>query len=501
MTVLGILLSGSLAFCYAGVFTSLADQWRSNDMYSYGFLVPWISLYLVWSHRRKLLQIQPVPKYLFGFIVLISGMSALLIGHIGGILVLQELSLIVTITGLVLFLLGVRFLKALWFPITYLLFMIPIWDVITNRLHPIFQNLSASTAVMLMHSIRVPAYHSGVFIELPNITLEVAVVCSGVNYLIAVLGIGIPLAMLFLNSWKRRIFLVGFAVGISALANSVRVALIGAFSYYEIGGENLHGPFHILQGLSISIVGYGMLFVGLWVLAKEQQGSHVATEARGIDRFARHHPSKSREIQFIGLFLIMIFLLVGFTIQSYKLSPVHLEMDLNAFPLMIGKWRGSGNMTADPLYENPGVDHEYFGMYYDGSGRPVRLYVGYYESQRQGKELISYKSQGLSNDGSTVMIDLEDLDSVKINQIFQQNGRKNAVVLFWYDLNGRIVSNPYLAKFYTTWDGMIRGQTNGSIVMVTAEFDNPADQETAIQTAREFVRILIPHLQKFLPGY
>ena len=51
----------------------------------------------------------------------------------------------------------------------------------------------------------------------------------------------------------------------------------------------------------------------------------------------------------------------------------------------------------------------------------------------------------------------------------QPSGRQDTkwLIFFWYHLNGRIVTNPYLAKLYTLWDFMIHRRTNGAVVLVT----------------------------------
>ena len=124
----------------------------------------------------------------------------------------------------------------------------------------------------ILQLVGVPAYHEGVTLHLPTITLEVARACSGVNYLIAVLALGLPLGYLYLPSLPRRAILIVSAVIIAAVSNSLRVALIGMLAYWEIGSP-LHGPFHVLHGLFVSGIGYVVLFAGLRMLTPRPQGT------------------------------------------------------------------------------------------------------------------------------------------------------------------------------------------------------------------------------------
>jgi exosortase len=202
-----------------------------------------------------------------GWIILCGGLALLLLGGAGHLLVMQEMSLLVTITGLVLLFLGAEALCVLWVPIAYLLFMIPIWGIITDPLQMPSRLFSASLAALILKSAGFSLFHHGIYIELPNVTLEVARECSGVNYLFAVAAIGVPIALLFLDGWRTRAILLGSALMISMLANSVRIAFIGVVATYNLSVDS-HGPLHVLQGLFVSAVGFMAIFAVLWLLRR-----------------------------------------------------------------------------------------------------------------------------------------------------------------------------------------------------------------------------------------
>src|SRR3972149_7117225 len=90
-------LLGSFLFCYAKVFATLFNVWRNSEIYSYGFLVPFISLYLIWLLRAKLKYIQHSTNYLAGFTLLAVGMLMLLLGRTWGLVSLQGLSLVTAV--------------------------------------------------------------------------------------------------------------------------------------------------------------------------------------------------------------------------------------------------------------------------------------------------------------------------------------------------------------------------------------------------------------------
>src|SRR3990172_9654474 len=117
----GIVLS--VFYCYANVFLNLMEKWKNEDLYSYGFLIPAISIYLIWLKRNDIRKIRQKPDIPIGFGIIIVGLSTLALGYIGSIVLIQELSIIFTITGFVLLLFGVQVFRVIWFPILYLIFM------------------------------------------------------------------------------------------------------------------------------------------------------------------------------------------------------------------------------------------------------------------------------------------------------------------------------------------------------------------------------------------
>lgn len=261
---------------YARVFGTMSVQWWSNDMYSYGYFVPLISFYMVWLRRKQLAKQEVRPNPIGGMVGVFCGVTVLFVGHAADIVTLQEISLMITLPSVVALLWGRTVLKFVLIPIAYLWLMIPIWEeLVTDSLHGPFQVLSATLGGGLLGVLGVPVYREGIYLQLSSITLEVARACSGVNYLISIIAIGIPMASLFLDTWGKRIALVVLGVVVAVLSNSVRVALIGLLAYYGFEGP-LHGPLHILQGLFVSIVGYAALFGGLWILSNPLSAGRVS---------------------------------------------------------------------------------------------------------------------------------------------------------------------------------------------------------------------------------
>ncbi|HMS82110.1 MAG TPA: exosortase/archaeosortase family protein [Nitrospira sp.] len=263
------ILAGTLLFCYWQVLNALVNQWIANDVYSYAFLIPVISGYMVWLQRDRLSALSVEGAPVLGWFVLSSGVATLLVGWAGHLLLVQELSLLMTLSGLVLLLWGVKVFRLLEVPIGYLLFMIPVWGIVTDPIQMPSRLFSAKVATAILQGLGLTPDQDGIYIELPNVTLEVAPECSGVNYLFAVAAIGVPIALFCLKRWSHRVVLLASALAIAMVANGLRIALIGVVADYQLS-EDSHGPLHILQGIFVSVVGYVGIFSVLWVLRRRE---------------------------------------------------------------------------------------------------------------------------------------------------------------------------------------------------------------------------------------
>jgi EpsI family protein len=496
---LGLLIASTFIFCYARALVPLVSQWWSNNIYSYGFLIPGISGYLVWIRRKELLQIQLLPNYALGLSILFLGLLLLLAGQAGGVMVIQWLSLIITLTGLVLLLMGTHFLRKLWFPIAYLLFMIPFWEIVTNRLHFPFQNFSAIIGAALLKLINIPVYQNGVYLQLPNITLEIARVCSGVSYLLAVVAISLPTAIFFLEGWFRRILLICFAVIVAILSNGLRVGFIGLLSFHGIGGD-IHGPFHILQGLFVSGVGYVAIFFGLWILCSRSHASaNTLSKCKTTSSISQGNSGR-KSFLFPAVVAVALLMLAGGYIHFHTPSRVPLKMSLTLFPLQIDEWEGKdASSSGFGLYRDLGVDQELTRIYQTSSGNLVRLYIGYFEYQKQAKELIYYKTMELHTQATKINVPTNPKGSVEINKLIQRDGKKNTLTLFWYDFNGRVVTDKYMAKVYTIWDALTRGRTNGAVIILTTDFYEKDNLSAVFSKTEDFVGKIYQLLGNYLP--
>ncbi|MBI5586776.1 MAG: exosortase W [Deltaproteobacteria bacterium] len=486
-----------LAFALAlrGPLALLADTWSYQD-FSHGFIVPIVSLYIIWVERERLKEIPIRPSFLGGITVVAAGALALMTGRTASVVLVEESSLLVIIPGLVLLLLGRRYLKALALPLAYLVLMVPVFTPLIEKIHWPFQLFTARFASALLPHLGVPVYQRMQYLELPNISLEVAEACSGANFMVSIIAIVIPLAYFTQREWWRKSLLVVLAFFIGLLTNGLRVTLIGIWTYYNLG-DALHGPYHLLQGYFVSIFGFIFLFFTAHLLKKLPP--HYSENSLSGEPACPHSYTRADEKRFNSAMAAAIVMLSGLGLYYtfYSPAPLPLNKSLTEFPLAAGQWTGTATGFEKYDLRVPGASDELNNLYRNASGRSVRLYIGYLDSQTQYRKLIGVHFEDLYRNMTEVTVPDGSGGRMTVNRVVSKSGSGDFITLFWYNLNGRNTANRYKAKLITAADGLVTRHTNGALIIVTAGFKDDDDLKQAFSDDLD----LIKELQPSLNGY
>jgi EpsI family protein len=174
------------------------------------------------------------------------------------------------------------------------------------------------------------------------------------------------------------------------------------------------------------------------------------------------------------------------------------------FPMTLDAWRA----VVDPPIEEEilkvlGVDDYLSRVYYKPDGKAAALYMGFYGSQRQG-DTIHSPQNCLPGAGweaiSEGRLQLANVDGkgrdITINRYVIQKGLDRQLVLYWYHGRGRVIASEYASRALLIRDAIITNRTDGSLVRVIVP---ASDMEKADALAQEFVRVVFPSLDSFLP--
>lgn len=131
------------------------------------------------------------------------------------------------------------------------------------------------------------------------------------------------------------------------------------------------------------------------------------------------------------------------------------------------------------------------------------LYVGYYESQAQGKTIHSPKNclpgagwEALSSNSQVVE---SGGRSFTVNRYLLQNEGQRALVLYWYQGRGRIASDEYWVKFNLLRDAALMRRSDEALVRIVVPVTEDG-AEAATETAVKVAQVVAPLLDRALPS-
>jgi len=260
----GLLLVAVLILLYAPVLKTLVYQWYVDADYSHGFLVPLLSGYLIWQRRDKLRHIPRRPS-LWGMAIVLMAMALLFLGSLGAELFLARFSLLCTLCGLIVYFCGGAMLRAMAFPMAFLLFAIPIPVVVYNEIVFPLQFIASKFATWTLETLNLfPIMREGNVLILPGMTLEVVEACSGIRSLMSLLALAAGFGYLVERSAIARWVLFLAMIPLAIISNGTRVMVTAIMANY-LGPQAAEGFMHEFSGWVIFVVAT-VLFLGFYSL-------------------------------------------------------------------------------------------------------------------------------------------------------------------------------------------------------------------------------------------
>ncbi len=506
-----------LSVLFAGywqTFLSMAQIWQRSETFAHGFLIFPISLYLIWQHRRALAAVLPRPEWR-GILVLAGLGFVWLLANVADVLVIQQLGFIALIVALVWTVLGWQVVRQIAFPLGFLFFAVPIGEFLI----PPLMNFTADFTVKLIELTGIPIYREGTFFSIPSGDWSVVEGCSGLRYLIASITVGCLYAYLSYRSLWRRLAFITLATFFPIIANGLRaygIVMIAHLSDMKLA----LGVDHYL---------YGWVFFGLVMLLMFWIGSFWQEKASPLKAGAGSEPASAlpRMECYAGsdnaralvapTLAALAVLLVWPAYAGHLRTLAHAEgAGLKPAPTLhlpdeAGNWRKiDAELTAwKPRYLFP--DAEVAATYSDGRRR-AKLYVLYYRTQAQGKELINSQNVLVPQkhpgwrmpwEKPYVAVLSSGYDPhppqggfLKVRQGLVESSKQTLLVWRWNFISDRFTTSDHLAKLLEAKDKLLGRPKDAAGIVVAVEYDR--DQKLAEEALRDFVGAMLPKLNEVL---
>jgi len=247
-------LAAGLAALYVPTLVRLFDGIWSTDAQGHGPIVLAAACWLMIRNWPRMLAAGVHGRSsAAGWPVFALALLFYVLGRSQDIILLELGSLVWVLAGIILIRHGKRALAAQWFPLFFMLFMLPLPGMVVDALtHPMKVAVSY-TVDNALFALGYPIARSGVILDIGPYKLLVADACAGLQTLFTLEAMG----LLYLNlvrreSIARNVALAVLIVPVAFLANVFRVAALTLITYH-FGDEAGQGFMHGFAGILLFV--------------------------------------------------------------------------------------------------------------------------------------------------------------------------------------------------------------------------------------------------------
>jgi len=466
--------------------------WSKSDTFAHGFLIVPISVWLIWRRRHAVAALEQRPGFVSLPLLALAGFGWMFAG-LAGVGVVQQFAVVLMVPLIVWAVLGIQVVKGLAFPLSYLLFAVPVGQSLEGML----MEHTADFTVAALRLTGIPVYREGQFFTIPSGSWSVVEACSGLRYLIASVTVGVLYAHLTYRSPARRAAFVAASIVVPVIANWLRAYMIVMIGHLS-GMKYAVGVDHLI---------YGWIFFGVVMLLLFWIGSYWRDDPELETPRTEHAEPARRESGFMagmaGSALAAAVVVAAWPVTAGRLDDARYQgtPTVEAPPAADGWVPVAGSFAGwTPRFQ---VARALVNQTYARGATRAAIQLRYYRNQRPGAQLISSENMVIeSGNARWKVVGGDNRRSVLGNgevpviesRLAGVSG--NLLVWRWYWIDGRYVTSPYWAKFLQAKSMLLGRGDDGAAVFLYAPYES--DPDAARQTLRELAGSMLPAITKSL---
>lgn len=475
----------TIILLYRNTAFQMVKLWTVSDTYAHGFIVPFISLWLIWRARPFWIERDPQPSLIALLLIFIFSLFWLL-GDLVAINAVTQLSFVTMIALCIPAVVGWKISSVITFPIAFLFFAVPIGDFLL----PAMMNLTADFTVVALRLTGIPVYREGLQFVIPSGRWSVVEACSGIRYLLASLTVGSLFAYLNYKSVYKRLAFFAFAIIVPLVANWLRAYMIVLIGHYS-GNELATGIDHLI---------YGWVFFGLVILLMLFIGMKWAdSDDNKIHYYKKQIPQINKKI--VGNYKTYFFILIIAAIPHFLNRLISLNN--NELPVVLRNIEINKNWQPDDVSSNdwkpsfPSAVSFYDNIYTAKENSRVGLHISYYRQQNYQSKLITSTNtllnaedkrlRKISTENANFQLNEKTLSVesslLKFNGILEEKENTNILAWKFYWVDGKFTANKFYAKILGALSQIKGKGDDGAIIVVYAKFyDDQAYAKKALES-------------------
>ncbi|MGO9376417.1 MAG: VPLPA-CTERM-specific exosortase XrtD [Syntrophobacteraceae bacterium] len=501
---------GLFAVLFCGLYKAIMGGWN------YRYCVLFIIVYLLWRRREELSSVPSVSSW-YGLIPVLFGVLLYWFGEVGGEYYTLYISSWLILAGLCWMQFGWEKVKALQFVFILMLAMFPLPQFAYTNIVAHAQIISSQAGAALIRLCGIPVHIGGNIIDLGVTRLTITGVDAVVGQVVSTIALGFIFACCFRGPfWKRALLLIS-TIPVTLAVESLQVAATGILSASR-GVQLSGGLAHDIAEWTVCIIVLVLLWGEMKMLRNTGAGAPPlnakppSSEKNII--FQRHTSMEDggNKDGFSHYFkFATAVILLGATFAALHLIDFRKEFPpkqpFAQFPLHIGAWEGTPrHLDAETVQELHLSDYTMIDFRRAGEG-VVGCYVAYCAKQRKGESIHTPAtclpgSGWVFKDAGAIALStgVNGKHPIVVSRAFIQQSNSRQLIYYWFPQRGRILTNLFQLKFYTFWDAITRGRTDGALVRLITPVGEFESQERADARMQDFFLQLAPVLDKYLPN-
>jgi len=493
LALLGVLL------LFRGTGLAMVEIWNRSETFAHAFVVPPLSLWLIWRQRAVLARLEPRPA-LSALLPLALAALLWLLGELAAVNAATQFAFTAMLILVVPVTLGWAVARSLAFPLGFLFFAVPFGEFIMPQL----MEWTADFTVAALRLTGVPVFREGLQFVIPSGSWSVVEACSGIRYLMASVMVGTLFAYLNYRSLKRRWIFVVVAAVLPLAANWMRAYLIVMLGHLS-GNKLAAGADHLIYGwVFFGIVMFAMFMIGArW---SEPDPEPVAADAgdaapasSGSSAPLQSKPMVAWLPWLSAMLLLGLLALPQVLMARLAHSVTALPPQLSAMKLVAPDWQLRPDTVPPfkPAFEQAAAELQV--SYAKAGGAEVGLYLGYYRHQGFESKLIS---------SNNVLVRSKDHDWAQVSSGRQQfsvgagmlplrtaelrastlghgsneadlQSRLRVWQLYW--VNGRVLSQDWQAKLYGAFLRLMGQGDDAAVIILYANKAQAGKDDALLQ--------------------
>jgi exosortase A len=466
---------------FADTARSFVTIWLSSETFSHGFVVVPISVWLIWRGRAELAATPMQPCLPALSVVALSGLLWL-VGHFAAANVVEQLALVLMIQSAILVLLGPAFVRAMAFPLLFLLFAVPFGEAFVPRMI----DWTADFAVFALKLTAIPVFREGNNFALPSGHWSVVKACSGIRYLIASVMAGTLFAYLMYRELPRRLAFIAVSIAVPIVANWLRAYLIVLIGHLS-GNELATGVDHVIYGW----IFFGVVLLLMFAIGARFQSADNETTRAGMTAGGRAAgPAQPALIAAAAAIL-------GLTIPWAAVGAGFLNESGNSLRLneSLIEMRGWRSVPTLPRAWQPGFAGERASrrQVFERDGQLVALDILYYSEQTRDRKLPSEANTVIAaadvarwHQTESGVAEINWFGSPLAANRSSIAGREGRFeVIWWYWIDGHVTSEDAIAKLRIALLRFRLKKDDAAVVFISTLPSDRSDGAAAAQFAAD----------------